>query len=44
MKPDDELAAANCFPKVLREFFDVEFPRFGNLLSEDVMANVTGPA
>lgn len=40
MKPDDELAAANCDPKVLREYFDAEFPQFSKLLDDGVMSDV----
>ena len=40
MKPDDELAAANCDPKVLWEYFDAEFPQFSKLLDDGVMADV----
>ena len=40
LRPDDELARAECDPKVLREFFDKEYPQFSPLLSDDVMKDV----
>lgn len=40
MRPDDELAKAECDPSELRRFFDEEFPQFGKLLSDDVIADV----
>lgn len=40
MRPDDELASANCDPKILRSFFEEEFPQFSKLIKDDVMADV----
>jgi len=40
LRPEDELARAECDPKVLREFFDVEYPQFSPLIGDDVMADV----
>jgi len=40
MKPEDELAAANCDAKELRSFFDQEFPQFSKLVNDDTMADV----
>ncbi|KAL7540559.1 hypothetical protein ACHAXR_010215 [Thalassiosira sp. AJA248-18] len=40
LRPDDPLAAANCDPKLLRQFYDEEFPQFSTLLGDDVMVDV----
>mmetsp|Transcript_24937 Transcript_24937/g.49832 ORF Transcript_24937/g.49832 Transcript_24937/m.49832 type:complete len:610 (+) Transcript_24937:64-1893(+) len=40
LRPDDVLASANCDPKVLREYFDLQFPQFSKLLGDDVMEDV----
>lgn len=40
LRPDDELARAECDPSVLREFFDVEYPQFSPLVSDTVMKDV----
>jgi len=40
MKPEDELAAANCDAKELRAFFEKAFPQFSKLVNDDVMADV----
>jgi 2-polyprenyl-6-methoxyphenol hydroxylase-like FAD-dependent oxidoreductase len=40
MKPGDELAKANVDPAKLRAFFDEEFPQFGALISDEIMAQV----
>jgi 2-polyprenyl-6-methoxyphenol hydroxylase-like FAD-dependent oxidoreductase len=40
LRPDDELARAECDPTVLRDFFNKEYPQFSPLLSDDVMADV----
>jgi kynurenine 3-monooxygenase len=40
LRPEDELAKADCDPLVLREFFNVEYPQFSKLLGDDVMTDV----
>ncbi|KAL3775816.1 hypothetical protein HJC23_011729 [Cyclotella cryptica] len=40
LRPDDELARAECDPKLLREFFDAEYPQFSPLIGDDVMSDV----
>eukprot|EP00970_Alexandrium_tamarense_P011122 scaffold2361_cov203-Alexandrium_tamarense.AAC.36 len=40
LRPEDELAKADCDPAVLREFFNVEYPQFSKLLGDDVMTDV----
>jgi len=40
MKPDDPLASVDCDPILLRQFFDEEFPQFGKLLEDGVIADV----
>lgn len=40
MKPEDELAVANCDAKELRTFFEKAFPQFSKLVDDDVMADV----
>jgi 2-polyprenyl-6-methoxyphenol hydroxylase-like FAD-dependent oxidoreductase len=40
LRPDDELARAECDPKVLREFFDQEYPQFSPLIGDEVMRDV----
>ena len=40
LRPDDILASANCDPKVLRQFFDEQFPQFSKLLEDELMADV----
>jgi len=40
LRPDDVLASANCDPKVLREYFDTQFPQFSKLLGDEVMKDV----
>ena len=40
LRPDDVLASANCDPKLLREFFDEQFPQFSKLLGDEVMKDV----
>ncbi|KAL7530267.1 hypothetical protein ACHAWF_003309 [Thalassiosira exigua] len=37
MRPNDELARAECDPEELRRFFDEEFPQFGKLLDRTVI-------
>lgn len=40
LKPDDDLSSADCEPRVLREFFDAEFPQFSALIDDQVMGAV----
>jgi 2-polyprenyl-6-methoxyphenol hydroxylase-like FAD-dependent oxidoreductase len=40
LRPDDELARAECDPKVLREFFNKEYPQFSPLICDEVIADV----
>jgi kynurenine 3-monooxygenase len=40
MKPQDEFAKSNGDPKMLRSFFDQEFPQFGALISEEEIERV----
>jgi len=44
MKPEDELAKANVDPKLLRAFFDEEFPQFGALVDDEEMERVATKA
>jgi len=40
LRPDDELAQAECDPNVLREFFEKEYPQFSPLVGDNVMRDV----
>jgi 2-polyprenyl-6-methoxyphenol hydroxylase-like FAD-dependent oxidoreductase len=44
LRPEDVLASANCDPKVLREFFDSQFPQFSKLLGDEVIKDVAQKA
>ncbi|KAL7507468.1 hypothetical protein ACHAXN_004649 [Cyclotella atomus] len=40
LRPHDELARAECDPKILREFFNKEYPQFSPLIGDEVIADV----
>mmetsp|Transcript_2919 Transcript_2919/g.5341 ORF Transcript_2919/g.5341 Transcript_2919/m.5341 type:complete len:664 (-) Transcript_2919:45-2036(-) len=44
LRPDDPLSSADCDPKLLRDFFNEEYPQFSKLLEDNVMEDVATKA